>query len=228
MLRFRCGFQQQTHKTYCFTNKIRQTHIMECSICNNTLKGKYCEKCGQSYSNKQLNFRTVLADLVASIANLEKNIFLNLYTIVRFPKKVINNYWEGFRGHYYKPGKVLFYFITAAGISILVLEKEMFGLIFNIDSEYAVPEGLIFSLMFLPILSLSSFLCYRRYKRHYIEHLIASIYLFSTFGIIVLIVQHLATYLFNLESNDDRWFLLLIGATTLWNAMVFTAPKNYR
>ena len=99
--------------------------------------------------------------------------------------------------------------------------------IFNIDSEYAVPEGLIFSLMFLPILSLSSFLCYRRYKRHYIEHLIASIYLFSTFGIIVLIVQHLATYLFNLESNDDRWFLLLIGATTLWNAMVFTSPNNW-
>lgn len=196
---------------------------MKCSICNTSIELNYCEKCGQKYTHKKLSFKTVVSDIISSLTDVEKSVFLNLYNIIRYPKKVINNYWDGFRGHYYKPSKMLFYFITIAGISALFLEGSLFGLSF---STQGISESLTFAIVFFPIINLSSFLTYRRYKKNYLEHFVSTIYLVSTFGIIVLIIESLSVYLnFTLRENTI-WVMILSGLILLWNSMLFTSPSK--
>ncbi|MDF1673261.1 MAG: hypothetical protein P1U41_07125, partial [Vicingaceae bacterium] len=146
---------------------------MKCSVCNTQIEGKFCNSCGQKFDSKKLSFKTVISDIFSNLTDVEKSVFLNIYNIIRYPKKVINNYWDGFRGYYYKPGKMLFYFITIAGIGALFLKDRLFGLIFNSEG---ISEALTFAIVFFPLLNLSSFLTYRRYKRNYLEHLVSTIY----------------------------------------------------
>ena len=196
---------------------------MNCSVCNTKLKGIYCENCGQKFDNKKLSLKTVITDIISSLTDVEKSVFLNIYYITRSPKKVITNYWDGFRGYYYKPGKMLFYFITIAGISSFLLGNTLFGLQF---STAGISEALTFAIVFFPILSLSSFLTYRRYKKNYLEHLVSTIYLVSTFGIIILIAENISIYFVNTLRENTIWVIVLTGFIVLWNSILFTVPSK--
>ncbi len=197
---------------------------MDCSGCNTSLKGKYCENCGQKYTNKKLSFKSLISDVFSSLTDVEKNIFLNVYTVIRFPKKVIGNYFNGFRGYYYSPGKMLFYFITIAGISSLLLGNTLFGITF--DSNGVLSESMAFAIIYFPILSLSSFLTYRRYKKKYLEHVASTIYLISAFGIIVLLIENVFIYFSITSQKNANWIFLLTGFVIIWNAILFTTPSS--
>ncbi len=196
---------------------------MNCSVCNTQIKGKYCNNCGQKCESKKLSFKSVLADIFSNLTDVEKSVFLNIYSIIRFPKKVITNYWEGYSGYYYRPGKMLFYFITIAGISTLILKGRLFGLAF---SSHGISEALTFVIVFFPLHNLSSFLTYRRYKRNYIEHLVSTIYLVSTFGIIVLLIESLIAYFNFFEDYSPPWIILLSSFVLIWNSILFTSPSK--
>jgi hypothetical protein len=198
--------------------------MKKCSVCNNKLKGKFCENCGQKYTSKKLTFKSLFTDLISSLTDIEKSVFLNIYNIVRYPKKVINNFWNGYRNYYYKPGKMLFYFITVAGISSLLLGQTLFGITFN--SENYLSESLIFAIVFFPLLIFSSFLAYRKYKRSFIEHTISTIYLISTFGIVILILENIFIYFSLSKQENTIWILILIGCILLWNSILFTPSSK--
>lgn len=197
---------------------------MDCSVCNTKLKGSYCENCGQKYSDKKLSIKSILSDVFSSLTDVEKSVFINIYNIVRFPKKVIENYFNGFRGYYYKPGKMLFYFITIAGISSLLLGSTLFGITFS--SNGLISESIVFAIVYFPILSLSSYLTYRRYKKSFLEHIASTIYLISTFGIIVLVVENIFIYLSITSQKETNWIFLLTALILLWNAILFTSPST--
>ncbi|TXB65881.1 hypothetical protein FRY74_04740 [Vicingus serpentipes] len=198
--------------------------MKKCSVCNNTLKGKFCEKCGQKYTAKKLTFSNLFSDLISSLTDVEKNVFLNIYSIVRHPKIVINNFWNGYRNYYYKPGKMLFYFITIAGISSFLLGQTLFGLTFSTDSFFS--ESFVFAIVFFPILSLSSFLTYRKYKRSFIEHIASTVYLISTFGIIILIIENILIYFSLVKQENLIWIIILITSILFWNSILFTPSKK--
>lgn len=198
--------------------------MKKCSVCNNTLKGKFCENCGQKYTAKKLTFSNLFSDLISSLTDVEKSVFLNIYSIVRHPKKVIYNFWDGYRNYYYKPGKMLFYFFTIAGISSFLLGQTLFGLTFSTESFFS--ESLVFAIFFFPILSLSSFLAYRKYKRSFIEHIVSTIYLISTFGIIILVLENIFIYFSIVKQENLVWFIILIASTLLWNSFLFTPSKK--
>lgn len=196
---------------------------MKCSVCNTQIKDKYCSSCGQKFDSKKLSFKTVLSDIFSNLTDVEKSVFLNIYYIIRYPKKVINNYWDGFRGYYYKPGKMLFYFITIAGLSALFLKGRLFGLVF---SSQGISEALTFAIVFFPLLNLSSFLTYRRYKRNYLEHLVSTIYLVSTFGIILLIVESVIAHFNLLNDYSPPWIIFLSSFVLIWNSILFTSQSK--
>jgi hypothetical protein len=198
--------------------------MKKCSVCNNTLKGKFCENCGQKYTAKKLTFSNLFSDLISSLTDVEKSVFLNIYSIVRYPKKVINNFWNGYRNYYYKPGKMLFYLITIAGISSFLLGQTLFGI--TINSDNLLSESLVFAIFFLPILSISSFLAYRKYKRSFIEHIASTVYLVSTFGIIILIIENILIYFYLVKQENLIWIIILIASILFWNSILFTPSKK--
>ncbi len=197
---------------------------MKCSVCNTRIKVNYCEKCGQKYNHKRLSLKTLFSDVFSSLTDVEKNVFINIYNLVRFPKKVIENYFNGYRGHYYSPGRMLFYFITIAGISSLLLDNTLFGITFQSDG--VLSESLAFAIVYFPVLSLSSYLTYRRYKKNYLEHIASTIYLISTFGIIILFIENIFIYFSISTTQNSNWIFVLTVFVLLWNSILFTTPSS--
>lgn len=197
---------------------------MKCSVCNTIIEANYCENCGQKYASKKLTIRSLITDVFSSLTDVEKNVFLNVYHIIIFPKKVIEGYWSGFRGYYYSPGKMLFYFVTIAGISSLLLGNTLFGL--TLSAENVISSEVLFVILYFPILTLSSFICYRKRKRTFVEHATATIYLISSFGIIILLLENLFIFLGLSTQQDGYWSIILTTSIIVWNALLYSKIKN--
>lgn len=197
---------------------------MKCSVCNTIIEANYCENCGQKYANKKLTFKSLITDVFSSLTDVEKNVFLNVYHIIVHSNKVIEGYWSGFRGYYYSPGKMLFYFVTIAGISSLLLENTLFGLTFSTENE--ISSEVLFVILYFPILTLSSFICYRKRKRTFVEHATATIYLISSFGIIILLLQNLFIFLGLSTQKDGYWSIILTTLIIVWNALLYSTIKR--
>ena len=119
---------------------------------------------------------------------------------------------------------MLFYFITVAGISSLLLEQTLFGLAFQLEGQLS--EAFTFTLIFFPLLSLSSFLTYRKYKRTYIEHLVSTIYIASAFGILLLIFENIFSYLSISNRQNLNWIIVLISVISIWDSILFSSPSK--
>ena len=196
-----------------------------CTICNTTLDGEFCKNCGQQNTQKKLDLKSFFSDLSSNLLDLDKTVFFNIYYVLRYPKKVIENYWAGFRNYYYNPGKVLFYFVTLAGLSSYILGNSLCGIDIIVDNN--ISSQFIFILIIYPLLILASFLTYRKHKKTFIEHATASIYIISSIGIMVLIFQSLFTLLNLTESNDSIWLLILLILVITWDTLVYTQKKKF-
>ncbi len=80
---------------------------MKCLICSNEIYEKYCFKCRQHLKSERISTKSILEDLFGNLFSLEKSFFKNIKIALLRPQKLILNYWKGFRGYYYSPGKFL-------------------------------------------------------------------------------------------------------------------------
>ncbi len=199
--------------------------MTNCTICNTVLDGEFCKNCGQQNTKKKLDLKSFFSDLSSNLLDLDKTVFFNIYYVLRFPKKVVENYWAGFRNYYYNPGKLLFYFVTLAGLSSYVLDNTLFGL--AIDFTENISTQFAFVILIYPILILTSYLTYFRRKKSIIEHATAGIYIISTLGIIILTTQTIFTFIDSTNNNDPYWFLLLIMLVIIYTAIVFSKNQTF-
>lgn len=199
--------------------------MTQCTICNTVLDGEFCKNCGQQNTQKKLDLKSFFSDLSSNLLDLDKTVFFNIYYVLRYPKKVVENYWAGFRNYYYNPGKVLFYFVTLAGLSSFILENTLFGL--AIDFSENVSTQFAFVVLIYPILILTSYITYFRRKKTIIEHATAGIYIISALGIVILIAQIIFTFFDATNNSDPIWFLLLIMSVIVWSALVFTHKQTF-
>ncbi len=199
--------------------------MTNCSICNKKLNGEYCNSCGQQFTGKKLDLKSFFGDLSSNVFDIDKSLIINLYQIIRFPKKVIENFWNGYRNYYYNPGKFLFYFITIAGLSSILLKNSLFGL--NLLSEGLMSTQFIFILLYYPFHIASSYLAYWRNHKTIVEHATASIYLISALGIILLVIQNIFTVFEWSKENDPIWILILTILAVLWKSLLFSTKRNF-
>lgn len=198
---------------------------MQCTICNTVLDGEFCKNCGQQNTQKKLDIKSFFSDLSSNVFDLDQSFFYNIYYILRFPKKVVENYWAGFRNYYYNPGKVLFYFLTLTGFSSLILKNSILGLDIHVPDSF-ISVQLIFIILIYPIFILTSYLTYKRNHRTFIEHCTATIYIISAIGIVLIVLQSIFTY-FKITSNGDPiWMMLLILFVVIWNSFIYTRKPN--
>ncbi|MGE0560480.1 MAG: hypothetical protein AB7O47_01565 [Flavobacteriales bacterium] len=198
--------------------------MTHCTICNTVLDGEFCKNCGQQNTQKKLDIKSFFSDLSSNVFDLDQSLFYNIYYILRFPKKVIENYWAGFRNYYYNPGKVLFYFLTLSGLSSYILRNSLLGIDINVPD--VVSTQFIFILIIYPIFILTSYLTYRKNHRTIIEHATASIYIVSTIGIVLLVFQSIFTYYKITHTRNSVWLPILLILVTIWNSFIYTRNKK--
>lgn len=193
-----------------------------CSHCETILQDSYCQHCGQKYINKRLTFWNIISDYIFQILSLEKSGFATVLKLITSPKKVVTNYWNGYRNYYQSPGKILFYFLTIAGLHIVLVNTKLFDM--TIDISYTSPQfGIIF---IIPLITISTYFTYFKQKLNFGEHFIATTYLFSVFGMLFIIIDDLVNYY--LKLNFDYFNIqYLIIVILLWSVFVYSKNNKW-
>ena len=150
-----------------------------CLNCGTKTIGKYCHTCAQKSDTKRLNLKHILIhDIIHGALHLDKGLLFTFKEIILRPGKVVLNYINGKRVSYYN----FFYLLLILIGFIIFLNGMKAGRIehnsienvtnvYNIEkyfNEKKYQKNILLSLF--PLLSISSFLAYRKAKLNIAEH----------------------------------------------------------
>lgn len=183
----------------------------------------FCPQCGQKLSTESTTVKSITTDFFNNLFSLDKSVFAAILTLLINPKKIILNYWMGYRRYFASPGKMVVYALTIAALHLNYVNRELLGLSFDLDG---IRAQFLFWLVFLPILFLVSFLSFFRLKHNFAKHVISITYLSASFFIILTLLGDML----ELSGIRPRHWLafIFICCTTLWNSHVFNQGSFFR
>jgi hypothetical protein len=197
-----------------------------CTICSTELQGEFCHVCGQRNTGKRITFREWISDSISGMFSVERSVLASWWLVIRQPERIIKNYWAGNRGYYHSPGRLAFYAAFVIGLSFTLFGTELLGVNLTF-TNLPVPPQLILLVLLIPLYALSSKLTFFRQKHNFLEHLIAMIYLFSTWIVIFVIIDDLQWYLFD-KIIDIGMVIIFIFILFIWTARVHSPSKNWK
>ena len=192
--------------------------IMDCSICKTEITGNFCSTCGQSYISDKKN---TLVSVILNFFSIDKNFLFTLFAMLKSPKTVVLNYNNGFRNYFHSPGVFVTYAILLISIHLAFVNNDILGL--YIEAEDFAPF-FVFVGLFYPMLSLSSYLTFRRTKRKYVHHLVSIIYIGSSF-LILLSIYNTIQFFFSRLFEAELLFIFLL-LVIVYNSLVFSSKPG--
>lgn len=191
---------------------------MECSICQRELSGDFCSSCGQRYVAGRLGLAGLVTAFLSGWLSLERGFAATLWLLIKRPRSVIGNYWEGFRAYYSSPGIFLFYAIFIMGLHWNLVDHHLLGLTVNTDG---LDEGFrhLFSpqffviLLVVPVFAFTALLVHYKERHTPAEHFIAAMYLFGVWAIVFTVLSDLVLWWFDYSTQFSSFtVLMLIGS----------------
>lgn len=191
-------------------------HMVSCSVCKTEIKEKYCPTCGQYYTPRRITNTSLLLYIVNGLYSLDKSFYENIKIGLLNPRRLVQNYWKGYRRYYFSPGK----FLTIASLFLLLnfLVQENFFSI-EVSSDNLAPN-LLFLILFLFFYSFSTWILYVLYKKNYNEHFVMNLYTISLWVILATPIS-LAVQYFNNEGLENLFMGCFILLICVWNNRVF-------
>jgi hypothetical protein len=196
-----------------------------CTICKTELLGEYCYVCGQQHTGRRVSFMEWVGDWITGMFSLERSVFASWWLVIHNPQIIIENYWAGNRGYYHSPGKLAFYAASFIGLHFAFFGYELLGLNLRF-SNIPIPPQLILIILLIPLYTVISKLTFFRMKRRFLEHLIAMVYLFSTWIVIFIVIDDLQWYFFD-KIIDTSMVLIFIIILFIWNTRLHATSKKW-
>jgi len=167
---------------------------MNCKNCGNVISGDFCDQCGQKASVKRISLNNLMNDLSESIFQIDKGFLFTFRELFIRPGDSIREYLSGQRIKHYRP------------ISYLLVLSTVYFLITNItkqntwindaiigftngasdtSKEIVIPSIIAWfadnyaysTLLLIPIFSLASYICFKKYDANYFEHIVLNSYI---------------------------------------------------
>lgn len=204
---------------------------MECKNCGETLHGAYCSACGQKVITQRITVRHIFGELFSIITNVDRGFLYTAKMLFVAPGEMIRNYLQGQTRQHYPP---LRYVILLIAISVAI--NLGFGLYDQQQSEIQSMMGTpteqnaeimqaqqqfndgmkkylnLLPLALIPILSLFSYLFFRKKGWNYAEHLVLNAYLQGQLALIGIPVMLLCVmFLTSQLTVQILYSLLLVG-----------------
>lgn len=195
-----------------------------CTICGTDLIGAYCHNCGQHDTGKRVRWSEMISDFISGIFSLERSVLGTMYHLVTKPQKVIENYWAGYRNYYHSPGKLAFYALFIIGLHFAFIGGKILGL--TVRATDNVSPQVILLLFFIPLISLASYVTFLKRRRNFLEHFVATTYLFSCWIIILVILDDLVSWILPTFLDNSALFIFAI-ILFLWSARIFTIKQYW-
>lgn len=159
-----------------------------CKNCGTLITGNFCSNCGQK-KYKRIDRKYLIDELQYTVLHTNKGFFYSVKKILRNPGKTAKEFIEGSRVNHYKP--ILLTFLLS-GISTFISFKFLDTT--RIMKEYyaslKMPEttsnnvmtflssyNSLIMLISIPIISIITYLLFRKWKTNYYEHIIMNAYI---------------------------------------------------
>ncbi|QBN20433.1 DUF3667 domain-containing protein [Flavobacterium nackdongense] len=181
---------------------------MNCLNCNSETTGSYCYNCGQKTSTTRFSFKHIFkTDIANKFYSFFKNdLFFTLKELATRPGFSVREYIEGKRVNHMNYMS-LYLLLSAAGIFLDKYAKVTEAVLNTNDDDSAKaiskyyefvrdnPKTFIF--ITIPVVSVFTFLFFKKSKFNFSEHLIMNVYKASA----VLVITKIVTLLSILTSN---------------------------
>jgi Protein of unknown function (DUF3667) len=181
--------------------------IIICKNCNTHFKGNFCSQCGQSAKEDYINAKYFLHDIPHSILHIDKGFFYTLKQLFISPGKTLSDYLAGKRVKHFKP----FAFVVLLSTICTLLIKGI-SYLYHINVSYNLiqkyPSILIF--IMIPVLSLVTWLFFRRKEYNYWEHFLVNTYLAAYLNIFFLLIRVYQFTKFHFSSDASVNYTIFI------------------
>lgn len=173
-------------------------------------------------SGKPTNIFQLLIDFVEQVISIQKSDFATMLQVVKRPRFIIENYYNGNMGFYSSPGKVMLFAILILIIHMTFVSNLILGVDFSAESlnlEYT------FLFLFILLFSLVSQIVFFRRGIKISRHIIASTYITSTFITFYTILYW--RVLLTIGEDPVYTFLSFILSIVIWLTIVFTEKRTF-
>lgn len=205
---------------------------MICKNCGNEVTDKYCSHCGQVNSTSRLSVKELLWNFWDVFTHAESGIIKAISLLTLKPDYVAKEYISGKRKKYFSPVKYLIVVVTLS--ALLILNYSRMGLPFEpafpsdsqvddvVEQDYFNHNNYKPQLFLsIPLVSLISFLMFRRYGFNYAENLVINTYLFAQ--VILFHTVLITPSLILTSASVDQWLILFyLAAASIYIVFAYT------
>lgn len=213
-----------------------------CKNCNHQFEGNFCNNCGQTANTHEINFTSVLHEIQHGIFHIDKGIIYTSKELFKRPGYTIKEYLNGKRVKHFKPFAYIFILstiyvlLTKASHKTSFLNQFLLGMS---DASSKKPNSVLGSfgeiaqwmanhyayttLIIIPIISLSSYLCFLKTKNNFFQHLILNSFIAGQRTVAFLIILPFAYFITNKAINEaiDIFKVFLGIGLTFWSYYQF-------
>jgi len=194
----------------------------KCTVCSSDVSGIYCSSCGQKRGGKPTNLLRLFLDFVEQVISIQKSDFATMINIVKRPRFIVDNYYNGNTGYYSSPGKVMLFAILILIVHMTFISNLILGVDFSaggLNLEYT------FLFMFILIFIVVSQIVFFRRGFKLSKHIIATTYIVSTF--ITFFMMFYWIVLLTAGEDSIITFTGFIMSIVIWLSIVFTNKRKF-
>ena len=168
-----------------------QPHL--CKNCEHVFQGNFCSNCGQKTNTVRLNWHYIQDELKYTFLHINKGLLFTVKQLLTRPGNSVREFIEGKRVQHYKPILLVFVLAGLNGLlshyfhfekmftkleELSASQQQQKKLPFNQADIYTwiVDHYAIFELGLLPIISLCSWLAFKKWGYNYVENIIINSY----------------------------------------------------
>ncbi len=208
-----------------------------CKNCENSFDGKFCSNCGQKTNTKRLDWNYLKDEAKYTFLHLNNGLLYTIKQLFVRPGETINEFIAGKRIQHYKPILLVFVLAGLNGLLSINLYKDVFtsknantsefNSINASVSTWFIEHYAVFEIGLLPIISLCSYVAFKKWGYNYIENIIINCFAAGqrlVFGIVI------TPFLYLL---DTKYILIIstiatlpIYGLTLWTYYSIYKDKN--
>lgn len=202
--------------------------MANCINCGQELTGKYCANCGQAADTHRYDFKLLIKDFFDVFYKFKSSIYHSIRMSFSHPVQSINNYLTGKRIDFYSPFRYVF-FISVVNSFLLINSVSLTTIPVQPDDPFTekfiklyLGNMSIIDMFEIPIISLFTFLLFRKRKLNYPENLVANCFIFGNIFIVnifITIIQWLLhSNLLFIEATDELFFWF----TAMYPIIIYT------
>lgn len=209
-----------------------------CKNCGSEVSENFCPKCGQKADIHRFTLKHILHDFFHSFTHVDSGILFLIKELFLRPGTVIREYIEGKRKKYFNPFQ---YLVIITAVIVFVTIKFDLGMLvmgnLQIKGESAGEFQAqfmkflyqyfnIFQFATIPLISIYSYLFFRKSGYNYSENLVLNTFLTSQRHLIFLVFAPFVYFFRDVAPEIGRVFMSVWAIYFIWAYIGFFMPKN--